>query len=135
MNQDFLEKLLIGLASAILSGSVAVFISTWIYKKNEARKIKLDVFRKLMGYRYNIYSKEFAEALNSLFVVFYESKEVISALKNFHETVTSTHRETAKIEAKLLELFKCISRDLDISADAISDNFFLTPFQTKYSSN
>lgn len=124
---------MIGLISAIISGSIAVFISTWIYKKNELRKTKLDVFRKLMGYRYDIYSKEFSEALNSIFVIFYKSDKVIAALKNFHEATVSTQRENAKIEAKIIELFKAISYDLGISVDAVSDNFFLMPFQTKRS--
>ncbi|GIP08153.1 hypothetical protein J1TS5_03230 [Paenibacillus macerans] len=135
MNQDFFEKLIIGLASAIISGAIAVFISTWIYKKNELRKAKLDVFRKLMGFRYDIYSKEFAEALNSIFVIFYKSDEVIVALKNFHDATISTHKETSKVEAKLLELFKAISNDLGINVGAFSDNFFLMPFQSKRSVN
>ncbi|MEC0169896.1 DUF6680 family protein [Paenibacillus graminis] len=135
MNTDLLDKLIIGVTSAIISGAVAVFISTWIYKKNETRKTKLEVFRKLMGHRNDIHSKEFAESLNSIFVVFYNSPEVITALKAFHEVVTSTYRDSEQIEGRLLELFKEISRDLKISVDAFSDSFFLRPFQTKNSSN
>lgn len=135
MNPDLLDKLVVGVTSAIISGTVAVFISTWIYKKNETRKTKLEVFRKLMGHRNDIHSKEFAESLNSIFVVFYNSPEVVNALKNFHDVVTSSYREAEKIEAKLIELFKSICQDLNINTNSLSDSFFMRPFQTKKSSD
>jgi len=131
LDPDFRDKLIIGLISAIISGAVAVFISTWIFRKNETRKTKLDVLRKLMGYRYDFDSKEFAESINCLFIVFYKSKDVIRALKEFHEAVTSINRDNELVQSKLLELFKMLFKDLDINTDPLSDKFFLTPFQKR----
>ncbi|WP_270167548.1 DUF6680 family protein [Paenibacillus sp. SYP-B4298] len=131
MDQVLLERLIIGLISAVVSGIIAITIATKINRNNESRKLKTDLLRKLMGNRNDIHSKEFTESLNSIFVVFYQSKEVVSALKEFHQVVVSTKKTSQEVEAKLIELIRSICQDLGIDTAPLSDEFFIKPFQTK----
>lgn len=131
MDSIILERLAIGLVSASITGVVALIIATKINRYNEARKLKTDILRKLMGNRNDLHSQEFAEALNSIFVVFYNSKRVIDALSEFHAAVVSENRNTKIIEQSLIKLTKAICKDVGIDPTPLSDDFFLKPFQTK----
>lgn len=115
--------------SALFSGLLGIGISNRYHKSNEVRRAKLKVFQQLMGNRFDIKSNAFIEALNQTFVVFYDSKEVISALKAFHEDAMSANRSTAVSNQKLLELFKSMSKHLHIKTEPLNDNFFMVPFK------
>jgi len=81
-----------------------------------------------MGNRNNIKSQPFLEALNQAFVAFYDSKEVVTALKAFHEDILSTNRSNDVSNQRLLDLFKAMCKHLSIKPEPLTDNFFLTPF-------
>jgi len=85
----------------------------------------------LLGNRYDITGDAFTEVLNELFVVFYDSKEVIKALKDFHEVSLNEIRSNDVANIKLLELFKAMCSNLKINQDPLTDNFFLLPFNTR----
>ena len=66
-----------------------------------------------------------------LFVVYHDSKPVISALKSFHENTLNSSRETEISNQKLLELFKAMCKDVDIQPESLTDHFYLKPFNIK----
>ena len=119
------------LFSSLLSGLLGVIISNIYHKRNEVRRAKLQTLKSLLGNRYDITGDAFTEALNELFVVFYDSKEVIKALIDFHEVSLNDIKSRDVANLKLLELFKAMCINLKINQDPLTDNFFLQPFNTK----
>lgn len=117
--------------SSLLSGLLGVIISNIYHKRNEVRRAKLQTLKSLLGNRYDITGDAFTEALNELFVVFYDSKEVIKALIDSHEVSLNDIKSRDVANLKLLELFKAMCSNLKINQDPLTDNFFLQPFNTK----
>lgn len=128
ISSDFEWTLLSILASALLSGLLGVLISNWYHKRNEIRRAKLMVLQQLMGNRFNVRREAFIDAINQTFVVFYDSKEVLIALKAFHEYSMSNNRIDDIANQKLLDLFKAMCKHLNIETEPLTDNFFLRPF-------
>ena len=119
------------LFSSLLSGVVGVLISTWYHRRMETRMRKMRLLEKFLGNRHDIIGDSFTEALNSDFVVFYDSPNVLRALKAFHEVTLNPSRSTDLSNQKLLDLCKAMCEDLDIEIRPLSDNFFLQPFNIR----
>ena len=116
--------------SSILSGILGVVISTYYHNKMEKRKWKIHILEQLLGNRNDIQGEKFTEAINSVFVVFHDSKDVLKALKEFHQVILGT-RTTNQANQKLLDLFKAMCKDLKIDTEPLTDNFFLQPFNIR----
>jgi len=56
------------LASAFLSGLASVAISSRYYSRSQRRREKFEIFKQLIGNRYNLQGDAFSEALNSVFI-------------------------------------------------------------------
>jgi hypothetical protein len=125
----YMEWVLI-LISAILSGLVGVGISTWYHQRNEIKRIKLQVLQQLLGNRNDLKGQPFTEALNQVFVVFYDS-QVLIVLKAFFEVIVGAHRAEALVDQKLLDLFKAICKHLGITTEPLNDDFFLQTFNVR----
>ena len=114
---------------ALLSGVVAVIVSTIYYRRYEHRKAKLDTLKRFAAYRYDVKGEEFSRALNEIFIAFVESRDVLKALSDYHEKVTA---KQASLD-HLVKLFKAMCNDLNIAYDQFNDSFFLCPFNTRQS--
>ena len=119
--------------SSLFSGLIGIGISNWYHKRSAKRKQKYDLLEQLMGNRFDLKGDKFSEGLNKIFIVFNDSKDVLIALKNFHESVSSQHREPTIVDQRLLELFKSMCVDLDIDLSILTDSFYLTAFNTRKS--
>ena len=129
VSEEFGWNILLILASALLSGLLGVWISNRSYRFNEIRRLKLKVFQQLMANRFSKSNQRFVEAINQLPIVFYESKEVLSAFKTYYEFCLSQAPKDVTVEnQKLLDLFKAMSKHLKIDTEPLNDNFFLYPF-------
>ena len=122
---------MIVLISSLLSGLLSVGISTWYHHRNEIRRTKLHVLQQLLGNRHDIQGQLFTEALNQVFVVFYDSHDVLAAVKAFHEVTMSGQKSTDLANQKLLDLFKAMCKHLQINPEPLTDNFFLQPFNIR----
>ena len=117
------------LVSALLSGLLGVWVSNRSYRLNEIRRIKLKVFQQLMANRFSKSNQGFVEAINQIPIVYYESKEVLSAFKVYYEfCLSQTPKDVTVENQKLLDLFKAISKHLKIDTEPLNDNFFIYPF-------
>lgn len=116
------------LISSLLSGLLGVGISTWYHQRNEIRQTKLQVLQQLLGNRHDIKGQLFTEALNQVFIIFYDSQDVLVALKTFHGVTMSIRKTTDLANQKLLDLFKAMCKNLKINPEPLTDNFFLQPF-------
>lgn len=63
--------------------------------------------------------------------MFYDSHEVLLALKAFHETIVGGRAPLDLVNQKLMELFKAMCEDLGISPGPLSDNIFLQAFNIR----
>lgn len=96
---------------------------------------KLRLLEKLLGNRHDIMGDEFTEALNSVFVIFYDSPTVIHALKAFHEHTLSPIASKDLADQKLLDLLKAMCKHLRVQVLPLNDSFFLQPFNPRASHN
>ena len=117
--------------SSLLSGLIGVIVSNKYYHKNEIRRSKLQVLQQLLGNRHDLKGQSFTEALNKILVVFYDSKEVLFALKEFYETIISSQKTKDITDQKLLDLFKAMCIYLEINIEPLTDNYFLQAFNVK----
>lgn len=128
-----MNNVLITIISSLISGLIGIFISNYFYKKSEKNKLKMQTFRKIVGYRYCIADNsnsedeynEFFSALNEVFVVFNEDKEVIAALKKMHEDLGTAHSLTDN----LVNLIRRMSEVLGVNYSIVNDSFFERPFR------
>lgn len=118
-------------ASAFVSGLLSVLVSTWYHKRSERRREKWLVLKQLIGNRHDLKGDTFTEALNSVFVVFYDSRDVKQALKEFHEVIVRPNRTQQEVNQKLLELFKAMCKNLKINIEPLTDNFFLEAYNIR----
>jgi hypothetical protein len=110
---------------------VAVSISSWNHNRSERRREKFELFRQLIGNRYQLQGNAFSEAINSLFIVFYDSDEVKRALKEFHQIAMRPGRTDQEANQKLLELFKAMAKNLGIATEPLTDNYFLEAYNIR----
>lgn len=80
----------------------------------------------LVGYRNNVRSKNFSKAINQIFIVFSDSKEIIEATNSFYETIIS--RNTSLANDKLIKIYKSICKNLKISTEYFDDSNFIKVF-------
>lgn len=120
-------SILVTIGSSLLSGIVGVVISTIYYRRYEKRRTKIDTLKRFFANRFDLKGDEFSRAINEIFVIFHDSSEVMAALSEFHEKVTS--RQSS--EDALLRLHKAMCKDVNINFDRFNDSFFLKPFNTK----
>jgi len=119
------------LASALLSGLVAVAISSWYHNRSERRREKFEMFERLIGNRYNLHGDAFSEAINSVFVVFHDSDEVKRAVMGWHEVAMRADRTPQEANQRLLVLFKAMAKNLDINTEPLTDNIFLEVYNAR----
>ncbi|HLN44391.1 MAG TPA: DUF6680 family protein [Candidatus Sulfotelmatobacter sp.] len=118
-------------ASAFLSGLAGIAISEWYHKRNERRREKFEILKQLMGNRFDLGGNAFSEALNSVFIVFHDSTEVKKALMEFHRISMNPSRTNTDSNQRLLELFKAMSKDLKVSTEPLTDNYFLEAYNIR----
>jgi len=124
-------QITITVGSSILSGLLGVIISTIYYRIYENRKVKFEILRKLVGYRFHLtasnidsLNNDFFVALNEVVIVFHNNKEVIAAIMKMHEQLGMPNR----LVDNLLTLIKLIAKVLNIKVSDINDSFLESPF-------
>jgi len=117
--------------SALLSGLLGIWISIEYYRRNEIRRAKLQVLQRLLGNRNDVKGQPFTEAINQIFVVFYDSRDVLVALKAFFEAIVSDQRTETLTDQRLSDLFKAICKNLGINIEPLTDDFFLHAFNIR----
>lgn len=59
--------------SSLLSGIIGVGISTWYYRRYESRKQKIELLRKIVGFRFALTEKTSPEAKAQFLVLLVKS--------------------------------------------------------------
>ncbi len=117
------------------SGLLGVVISVVYYRKHQKYIAKLETLKDFFGYRYALSEKHeasqeakdsFLKAANEAVITFNKSREVMCALKSFHDAVVS--RNTTLADDALIGLTKAMCKELKINLQSFTDQFFKKPF-------
>lgn len=121
------ESILVAIVAALLSGLLGVIISNWYYRKQQAKNMKIDLLKKVMGFTfqltpiYNGDTNEIISSLNQIAIIFNDSKQVMDFLKQY---------KNSKSVDDLSLLIKGMCSDLKIKyiEYGFNDGFFHSPF-------
>jgi hypothetical protein len=120
------------IGSSLVSGALAVVVSTLYYRHFEHRKLKVDCLRRLLGARYVLAPGQHSEgaretffiALNEAVVIFSDAPAVIAALKTMLADIKSNDRLLDNITT----LFRAMVDHLKLDRTTLNDSYFLSPF-------
>ncbi len=110
-----MTNIILVIVTALISGLLATVVTIWWQRKNAVYNSKMEIFKILMSYRYNITAEESVKAMNSLNVIFYKSKDVRDAYKNFLDEANKKPDLQPKIEDKHLKLLEEIAKELKLN--------------------
>ena len=115
--------------SSLISGIIGVLISIFYHKRSDKKRTKIDVLRNFVGYRHDLKGNEFTKALNEIFVVFCDSPDIQTKVKNLHEVLNSGQHTLAN--DRLYKLFKAMCNDLKIDTSTFEESSFIKVFNIK----
>ena len=115
----------------IISPIIATLITLYISKRNEIRNEKLRILRILMVTRMNRACIDYANALNLIDVVFYNSKKVRQAYKELLEMYYKENVSDNEANIKNLKLIESIIEDIGYSKK-INWNEVSIPYSPKW---
>lgn len=108
-------QLIVNIIAIIISPIIATLITLYISKRNEIRNEKLRILRILMVTRMNRACIDYANALNLIDVVFYNSKKVRQAYKELLEMYYKENVSDNEANIKNLKLIESIIEDIGYS--------------------
>lgn len=91
-----ITAIVITIITSLISGMVGVAASCYFLYKLERRKLKYDLAKRLLGYRFSIKGDEFSCAMNQVVAIFSDSPEVLQAMKNLYDALESPGKKTQK---------------------------------------
>src|SRR5690625_3800804 len=110
------------LISAIIGALLGALVAAWLYRKESRRQTKIDSVKRLVSNRFDLTGSEFTQVLNEVIVIFADSEKTIKALDTFRQKRSNNN---------LVQLWREMSDAAKIPHKHISDELFLTAFNTK----
>ncbi len=118
-------QLIVNIIAIIISPIIATLIALYISKRNEIRNEKLKILRVLMMTRMNRACLDYANALNLIDVVFYNSKNVRKSYKELLEMYHKGNVSDTEFNTKNLKLIESIIEDIGYSKEINWDEISL----------
>lgn len=109
-----MSNIILVIVTALISGLLATVVTIWWQHKNAVYNSKMEIFKTLMSYRYDITAEESVKALNSLNVIFYKNANVREAYKDFLDETDKNPDLRPNIADKHLKLLEEISKTLKL---------------------
>jgi hypothetical protein len=123
------EIFFITIIASLLSGLVGVGISGWFFYKLERHKLKLDLARRLLGYRFSIIGDDFSCAMNEVIGVFADCPEVLQKMGRLYEALQTHGKPNA--EGALIDFLKEICKSSQLSQVTLNDGYLLKTFNAR----
>lgn len=123
------EGITVTIIASLLSGIIGVAVSSWFYYKLERHKLKVDLAKRLLGYRFSITGDDFSCAMNQVLAVFADSPEVLQKMERLYqalETPGKLHAETA-----LIDFLKSICKHSGLTQATLNDGYLLKTFNAR----
>lgn len=108
---------------------MGVGISSWFFYRLERRKLKFDLAKRLLGYRFSISGDEFSCAMNQVIAIFSDSPEVLEAMKNLYRALETP--EKLQAEEALIDFLKAVCKDSGLAQIILNDSYFLKTFNAR----
>ena len=124
-----LEAILVALISSLLSGLIGVGVSGWFFYRLERHKLKLDLARRLLGYRFSISGIEFSCAMNEAIAVFADAPAVLQKMERLYETLQTPGKPNA--DEALIDFLKEVCRSSGLTQATLNDGYFLKTFNAR----
>lgn len=123
-----------GALMSVVTGVVTWWITRWRSRLDEKRKMKRQLLTDLVANRYDLKGDPFSRALNAATVVFDDSPNVRTSIRQFHQAVTSSTQDD-DVQDALLDMIRMMFDDLDLPHSDLTDDFLLRPFNTRQASS
>ena len=117
------EQVLTVIASGAIATIVSLIVQLVWQSRFTVRQVKIDCLRRVVAHRSAPASREFAAALNEIYVTYNQSREVIERMKVFQRHINTTGGHSNDL---LLDLIKAMMKDLDMKYDQIDDALLLS---------
>ena len=123
------ETILITVVASLLSGLVGVGVSGWFFYKLERHKLKLDLPRRLLGYRFSISGDDFSCAMNEVIGVFADCPEVLQKMGSLYETIQTPGKPN--VDGALIDFLKAICKSSQLTQATLNDGYLLKTFNAR----
>jgi len=123
------SSVLITIIASLLSGIIGVALSFWFLYRLEKRKLKFDLAKRLLGYRFSISGDEFSCAMNQVIAIFSDSPEVLEAMKVLYNALETPDKQNS--EEALIDFLKAVCKESGLSQIILNDTYFLKTFNAR----
>lgn len=124
-----ITNIAITIIASLLSGIIGVAASSCFFYKLERRKLKFDLAKRLLGYRFSISGDEFSCAMNQVIAIFSDSPEVLQAMKELYRALEAPGK--AHSEEALVDFLKAVCTDSGLAQIILNDSYFLKTFNAR----
>ena len=124
-----IDAILITLVSSLISGLIGVAIAAWFFYRIERYKLKLDLARRLFGYRHSITGEGFSTAMNEVFVVFAGEENVISNMGRLYTVIETPGKPN--LEIVFSDFLKSVADSAGLGKAKLNDAYFIKTFNAK----
>ena len=123
------DAILITLLSSLISGLLGVAIAAWFFYRIERYKLRLDLARRLFGYRHSIVGEGFSTAMNEVFVVFAGEEDVIQNMGRLYSVIETPGKPN--LEVVFSDFLKSIAKSAGLGRAKLNDAYFIKTFNAK----
>lgn len=123
------EAILVTILSSLISGLIGVAVASWFFYRIERYKVKLDLARRLFGYRHSIVGDEFSTAMNEVFVVFAGEEDVIQNMGRLYTAIETPGKPN--LEIVFGEFLKSVAKSAGLGKAKLNDAYLIKTFNVK----
>jgi hypothetical protein len=125
-----LVSILVTLVASLMSGLAGAGISLWFfYYKLERRKLKLDLTRRLLGYRFSIKGDGFSCAMNEVIAVFSDSPDVLQKMGDLYQVLQTEGKPN--VESALIDFLKSVCENSRLTQATLNDSYIIKTFNAR----
>lgn len=124
-----IEAIFVTVVSSLLSGLLGVGVSAWFFYRLERHKLKLDLARRLLGHRYSISGDHFSAAMNEVFVVFADAKDVLHKMERLYEVLQMPG--TPNADSVFTDFLKAVCKNAGLTQATLNDSYFIKTFNVR----
>lgn len=124
-----IEAVITTLVASLLSGIVGVGVSFWFFFRLERHKLKLDLARRLLGYRFSISGDNFSCAMNEVIAVFSDSPHVLQKMELLYQALQTPGKPNA--DGALVDFLKAVCKSSGLTHVALNDGYLLKTFNAR----
>ena len=121
-----IEAIIVTIISSLISGLIGVGVASLVFYKLERHKLKLDLARRLLGYRFHIQGDNFSCAVNEVIAVFADKPEVLLKMGRLYESLQTLGKPNA--EGMLIDFLKEVCKSSGLTQVTLNDGYLLKVF-------